>query len=112
MAMVGNALHMSFHVRGFHLEEYAWYRELRALHYIHHLGDMKSNLAMLNLGMDGLFRSLSILDPADPKHIAPGLARSDSLQTLISQAKDAVLPRDDKDAEMPSARPDSDPGSE
>eukprot|EP00940_MAST-03C_sp_MAST-3C-sp2_P003418 g3418.t1 len=58
VSIVGNALHMSFHVRGFHLEKFEWYRELRALHYIHHLGDMKSNLAMLNLGMDGLFGSL------------------------------------------------------
>lgn len=62
MASVGNALHMSFHVRNFHLEKYAWYRELRALHYIHHIGDMKSNLAMLNLGMDGLFNSLAVED--------------------------------------------------
>lgn len=37
--------------------------ELRTLHYIHHLGDMKSNLAMINLGMDGLFGSLQVDDP-------------------------------------------------
>ena len=35
---VGSALHSSFHVRGFQLEKYEWYLELRALHYIHHLG--------------------------------------------------------------------------
>lgn len=39
VASVGNALHMSFHVRNFHLEKYAWYRELRTLHYVHHLGE-------------------------------------------------------------------------
>jgi hypothetical protein len=50
LASVGNALHMSFHVRNFHLEKYRWYQELRSLHYIHHLGDMKSNLSMLNMG--------------------------------------------------------------
>ena len=32
MASVGNAMHMSFHVKGFHLEKYDWYMELRALH--------------------------------------------------------------------------------
>lgn len=37
--------------------------ELRTLHYIHHLGDMKSNFAMINLGMDGIFGSLMIVDP-------------------------------------------------
>jgi hypothetical protein len=63
MGIVGNAMHMSFHIRGFELECYEWYRELRMLHYIHHLGDMKSNLAMVNLGMDGLFNSLTLEDP-------------------------------------------------
>eukprot|EP00037_Helgoeca_nana_P020397 m.202441 g.202441 ORF g.202441 m.202441 type:complete len:76 (+) comp25246_c0_seq9:1072-1299(+) len=32
LATVGNALHMSFHVRNFHLERFLWYRELRAYH--------------------------------------------------------------------------------
>mmetsp|Transcript_44040 Transcript_44040/g.137974 ORF Transcript_44040/g.137974 Transcript_44040/m.137974 type:complete len:586 (-) Transcript_44040:74-1831(-) len=59
MGLIGNAMHMSFHVKGFELERYAWYRELRALHYLHHLGDMKSNLAMVNLGMDGAMGSLA-----------------------------------------------------
>ena len=63
MGVVGGALHFSFHVRHFHLEAYAWYRELRALHHIHHMGDMKSNLAMLNVGFDALFGSLAIHDP-------------------------------------------------
>ena len=53
VALVGNGLHMSFHVRHFHLEKYAWYRELRTLHYIHHLGDMKKGLCMWNLGFEG-----------------------------------------------------------
>ena len=58
MGSVGSALHMSFHVRNFHLEKYEWYMELRTLHYIHHLGDMKSNFAMLNLGMDQACNSI------------------------------------------------------
>ena len=37
--------------------------ELRMLHYIHHLGDMKSNLAMVNLGMDGIFGTMMVDDP-------------------------------------------------
>lgn len=64
MGIIGNAFHMSFHVRGFELECYQWYMELRMLHYIHHLGDMKSNLAMVNLGMDGFFSSLMVDDPS------------------------------------------------
>lgn len=63
MGVIGNMLHMSFHVPGFELERFSWYAELRALHYIHHLGDMRSNLAMLNLGMDGVFGSLAVTDP-------------------------------------------------
>ena len=61
-ASIMNALHMSFHVRNFHLEKYAWYRELRTLHYIHHLGDMKTNFGMINLGIDGFFHSLAVED--------------------------------------------------
>ena len=37
------------------------------MHYIHHLGDMKSNLGMLNLGIDGLFGSLALEDPVRMK---------------------------------------------
>jgi hypothetical protein len=68
MSTLGNGLHMSFHVRGFHLEKYQWYLELRALHYIHHLGDMKSNLGMFNLGLvDGFFGSLALEDPVSTR---------------------------------------------
>lgn len=82
MGVVGNAMHMSFHVRGFEFEKYDWYMELRTLHYIHHLGDMKSNLAMVNLGMDGLFNSLQVDDPLrntkkfEGMPAAPGLRKS------------------------------------
>jgi len=57
---VETALHMSYHVRDFHLERYGWYRELRALHYLHHLGDMKSNLLMVNTGLNQVFHSLAL----------------------------------------------------
>lgn len=85
MGVVGNAMHMSFHIRNFELEKYEWYMELRTLHYIHHLGDMKSNLAMVNMGMDGLFNSLQVDDPLrntkkfEKMPEAPGLKRSQSL---------------------------------
>ena len=87
MGIIGNAMHMSFHIRDFELQKYAWYRELRMLHYIHHLGDMKSNLAMVNLGMDGLFNSLTLDDPLRKNKkfqnmpAAPGLRRMDSMQS-------------------------------
>ena len=44
MGVVGSALHSSFHVRGFQLEGYQWYRELRTLHYLHHLGMRKNDI--------------------------------------------------------------------
>mmetsp|Transcript_19179 Transcript_19179/g.31834 ORF Transcript_19179/g.31834 Transcript_19179/m.31834 type:complete len:135 (-) Transcript_19179:125-529(-) len=31
MSLFGSAVHLSFHERGFQLEAYAWYRELRSL---------------------------------------------------------------------------------
>jgi len=59
MGLIANGLYISFDIRGFELEKYPWYLELRALHYIHHLGATKSNLGMLNMGIDGLFVSLT-----------------------------------------------------
>lgn len=53
---VGSAIHMSFHERGFQLEPYAWFRELRALHMIHHLH--RKNFAMVNVILDMMFCSL------------------------------------------------------
>jgi len=57
--------------------------ELRTLHYIHHLGDMKSNFAMINLGMDGLFGSLQVDDPLrrhkDNKSLKLNKSTSDSI---------------------------------
>jgi hypothetical protein len=62
-ATVMLSMHMSFHVRGFWMERYSWYMELRALHYIHHLYDMQSNLGMVNMGIDVFFGSLETIDP-------------------------------------------------
>jgi hypothetical protein len=67
MGVLGAGLHSSFHIRSFVLSKYAWYRELRALHFMHHMGDQNSNLAVLNLGVDRLFGSLTIQDPLRKK---------------------------------------------
>ena len=56
MAMVGGALHISYHVRGFEFERFRWYRELRSLHYIHHIE--RKNFAMVNTMVDLVFGSL------------------------------------------------------
>jgi len=83
MGIVGNAFHMSFHVRGFHLEKYKWYLELRTLHYIHHLGDMKKNFAMINLGFESVFLSLAVEDPATKvSSSAPALPEGVTRETL------------------------------
>jgi hypothetical protein len=60
MGLIGSAIHMSFHERGFWLEPYAWYRELRALHMIHHV--RRRNFAMVNIWLDLVFCSLMVRD--------------------------------------------------
>jgi hypothetical protein len=61
---VGSALHSSFHVKGFELERFQWYKELRALHYIHHLGSTQHNFGVFNIGMvDGVLNSVRLTDP-------------------------------------------------
>jgi hypothetical protein len=62
MALVGSALHVSFHVRDFELEPFAWYRELRALHYVHHL--QHKNFAMVNVHADQVFGSFDAYGPS------------------------------------------------
>lgn len=58
MASFGSAVHMSFHERGFQWEHYAWYRELRSLHMIHHME--RKNYAMVNVLLDLAFGSLAL----------------------------------------------------
>jgi sterol desaturase/sphingolipid hydroxylase (fatty acid hydroxylase superfamily) len=57
MALVGCAIHMSFHVRDFELEPFAWYRQLRALHLVHH--SHHKNFAMVNMHADRLGGTLA-----------------------------------------------------
>jgi len=58
MASLGSAIHMSFHEIGFEWEPYPWYRELRALHMIHHMH--RKNYAMVNVMVDVVFGSLMV----------------------------------------------------
>merc|ERR1719409_1856777 len=53
--------------------------ELRSLHYIHHLGNMRHNFAVLNLGLDGFFRSLALVDPVQHDKSAAGKHVVDSI---------------------------------
>ena len=65
IGMVGSALHSSFHVKGFHLERYSWYRQLRTLHYMHHLGNTQHNFGILNIELvDGIFNTIKVFNPS------------------------------------------------
>lgn len=89
MSVLGNAFHMSFHVRNFELEKYQWYMELRTLHYIHHLGDMQSNLAMVNLGMDSIFSSLQVDDPLRRhKDVGNSVLKGMLKKSVVEEAQD------------------------
>ena len=68
-AAAGVALHNSFHVRGIWLEKYEWYQELRALHYIHHLGSTKHNYAVFNFALDKLLGAFLPTDPAEERKL-------------------------------------------
>ena len=58
VALVGSAIHISFHIRNFELEPYAWYRELRSLHLLHH--ETRKNFAMVNMILDFLLHTLQL----------------------------------------------------
>jgi len=49
---IGVYLHNSFHVKNHWLEQFQWFHELRALHYIHHLGNTNHNFAVMNFSID------------------------------------------------------------
>lgn len=57
IGVVGNYLHMSMHVPNHWLTRYEWYLELRALHYVHHIGSTSFNYAIVNFGLDRLMNS-------------------------------------------------------
>lgn len=56
-------LHNSFHVKDHWLERFQWFHELRALHYIHHLGNTNHNYALMNFGIDKILHLYHSKDP-------------------------------------------------
>ena len=59
MGFIGNWLHHAYHVEDYWLERYKWFHELRALHYVHHLGTAKHNYGVLNMTLDRFLGSLT-----------------------------------------------------
>ncbi|CAF3690130.1 unnamed protein product [Adineta steineri] len=59
MGFIGNWLHHAYHVEDHWLERYKWFHELRALHYIHHLGTAKHNYGVLNMTLDRFLGSFT-----------------------------------------------------
>lgn len=57
IGVVGNYLHTSFHVQDHWLARYAWWRELRVVHFVHHMGSARHNYAMANFFLDKAFRT-------------------------------------------------------
>jgi hypothetical protein len=64
---IGNYLHNSFHIPEHPLNQFRWFHELRALHYIHHLGNAKHNYAIVNFTLDKLAGHYFVTDPPAPK---------------------------------------------
>lgn len=60
MGSFGSAVHIGFHERDFQLEPFAWFRELRSLHMLHHMH--RKNYAMVNILLDLFFCSLMIVE--------------------------------------------------
>jgi len=60
---IGNYLHNSFHIPDHPFEPYRWFQELRALHYIHHLGSAKHNYAIVNFSLDKLMGGYFATNP-------------------------------------------------
>jgi len=59
IGVIGNYLHHAFHIENIYLTQYKWFHELRALHYIHHLGTAKQNYGILNMSLDRILGSFS-----------------------------------------------------
>lgn len=57
IGVVGNYLHTSFHVQGHWLARFAWWRELRVVHFVHHMGSARHNYAMANFMLDRAFHT-------------------------------------------------------
>lgn len=51
-----NYVHEGFHIRGFWMERFGWFRRVRALHWLHHW-NMRKNLGICWFGWDRVFRT-------------------------------------------------------
>jgi hypothetical protein len=61
IGIVGNYLHISFHVKDHWLGRNrwtkGWWHELQAIHFVHHVGAAHQNYAMVNFAVDRIFHS-------------------------------------------------------
>jgi sterol desaturase/sphingolipid hydroxylase (fatty acid hydroxylase superfamily) len=57
LGLINNYLHDTFHISPHWLEKFEWFKRLRRLHYIHHLGDMKHNYGIFNFIFDRVFQT-------------------------------------------------------
>jgi sterol desaturase/sphingolipid hydroxylase (fatty acid hydroxylase superfamily) len=71
MAFIGNWLHHAYHVEDHWLERFKWFHELRALHYIHHLGTAKHNYGVLNMTLDRFLGSFTFSGTKVKTKISP-----------------------------------------
>jgi len=55
--LVGNYLHLSFHIKDHWLNKYTVYKELKYLHYKHHKYDTKHNYSIFFFGFDIIFNT-------------------------------------------------------
>jgi hypothetical protein len=70
---VGNLMHESFHARDSAFARFRWWRELRALHYVHHLGSARHNYSIGNFAIDAVMGSF-FGSPAEWRHTVRGAA--------------------------------------
>lgn len=57
LTIYNNYMHIAFHIYNFWLDKYKFFRELRAIHYLHHVLDFTQNYGMGNLDLDILFKT-------------------------------------------------------
>lgn len=55
IGVVGNYLHMSFHVHNHNLSKYHWWRKLQFLHYLHHIKGAQQNYTIANFMLNIFF---------------------------------------------------------
>ena len=71
--MIGEYFHRAFHIREHWLQRFAWFRRLRLLHDIHHMGPY--NYGIVLFWMDGLCGTLRDHPPGTPEERFPGFVK-------------------------------------